>query len=51
MTDLICFCFGYTVEDIKNDIRDNGKSLILEKIKAEKSLGKCDCTNKNPKGR
>ena len=50
MDDLVCFCFEYTVEDIQNDIRSNGRSLIMEKIKAEKSLGRCDCATKNPKG-
>jgi hypothetical protein len=51
MGDIICYCFGYTSADIKQDFLDNGKSLILEKIMAEKKLGGCDCGSKNPKGR
>jgi hypothetical protein len=29
MDELICYCFQYTVDDIKNDYKKNGKSLIL----------------------
>ena len=38
MGDIICYCFGYTSAYIKQDFLDNGKSLILEKIMAEKKL-------------
>ena len=50
-TDLICYCFGYTRRDIEQDLIKNGRSLILEKISAEKKAGGCDCAAKNPKGR
>ena len=50
-SDIICFCFGYSQEDIINDRNDNGRSLILEQIKLSKREGGCDCANKNPKGR
>ena len=51
MDDLICFCFEYTSEDIRKDYAANGRSLILEKISAEKKFGNCQCAVKNPKGR
>jgi copper chaperone CopZ len=51
LDDLICYCFGYTVNDIEQDFIKNGRSLIIEKIAAEKKAGACDCANKNPKGR
>ncbi len=51
MSDLICYCFGYTREDIKNDFTNNGRSSIMEKIMAEKKLGTCQCAMKNPKGK
>jgi hypothetical protein len=51
MSNQICYCFGYTAEDILGDIKENGRSLIMEKIMAEKRVGGCDCANKNPKGR
>ena len=50
-TDLICYCFSYTRRDIEQDFINNGRSLILEKISAEKKAGGCDCAAKNPKGR
>ena len=51
MSELICYCFNYTVEDIKTDFQENGESTILKKIATEKKLNGCDCVNKNPKGR
>lgn len=49
--ELVCYCFGYTVDDIEQDFIRNKRSLIIEKIAAEKKTGGCDCINKNPKGR
>ena len=51
MDNIICYCFGYAAEDIKNDFQENGKSMIMEKIIQEKKLGTCQCSAKNPKGR
>jgi copper chaperone CopZ len=51
LDDLVCYCFGYTVNDIEQDFIKNQRSLIIEKIAAEKKVGGCDCVNKNPKGR
>ena len=51
MDSRICYCFGYTTEDIKRDVIENGRSLIIEKIMAEKKAGGCDCAYKNPKGK
>ena len=51
MNELICYCFHYTADDIKADFKKNGKSLILEKIMAEKEKGGCNCIQKNPKGK
>jgi hypothetical protein len=50
MSDLICYCFEYTGEDIKQDFIVNGHSLIMEKIMSEKKIGACQCAIKNPKG-
>lgn len=49
--DLICYCFGYTKKDIERDYINNKHSTILEKIADEKKAGRCDCAQKNPKGR
>ena len=51
MEDLICYCFGYTTSDIEQDVETNDKSLIMERIIAEKKGGGCLCASKNPKGR
>lgn len=50
-TDIVCFCFGYSKEDIINDLNINGRSLIMERIQLAKREGGCDCTNKHPQGR
>ena len=49
--DLICYCSGYSANDINNDYLENGKSTIMEKIQMEKKFGNCQCTTKNPKGK
>ena len=51
MPELICYCFGYTADDIRRDYAANGYSTLLEKIKAEKKSGTCQCAAKNLKGR
>ena len=50
MDNLICYCFGYSGEDIRQDFIRNGRSLIMEKIKVEKKSGGCLCATLNPKG-
>jgi len=49
--DIVCYCFIHTKRDIENDYLTNNRSLILEKITLEKRMGKCNCAQKNPKGR
>jgi len=49
--DLVCYCFGFSKQDIEQDLVENGRSLIMEKIMTEKKTGGCDCKNFNPKGR
>jgi hypothetical protein len=51
MREFICYCFEYTREDIEQDILENGHSMIMENIMAEKKLGPCQCATKNPKGK
>jgi hypothetical protein len=51
MSEIICYCFGYTREAIEEDVRQNDRSLITEKIIAEKRFGTCQCRTQNPKGR
>jgi len=51
MDQKICYCFDYTVADIERDVLDHGRSLLMEKITASKKAGRCQCADKNPKGR
>jgi hypothetical protein len=51
MDEMICHCFRYTASDIKEDMRVNGKSTILERILFEKKAGGCHCAIHNPTGR
>ena len=52
MTDLICYCFGYSAADIHDDvIAHDGRSLILERILTEKRAGACQCATVHPEGR
>jgi hypothetical protein len=51
MSDMVCYCFEYTVEDIETDVwQHGGESTILAKILEEKKKGACQCSVKNPKG-
>jgi len=48
---LVCHCFGYTADHIREDLRQHGRSLIMERIVAEKKAGGCRCATANPTGR
>jgi len=49
---VICYCFGYTEEDIIRDVMENnGTSLIVERILSDKQKGACNCKNNHPEGR
>lgn len=52
MENRICYCFGYSEEDITKDVLENkGRSLITERILAEKKVGGCSCVDNHPLGR
>ena len=49
---LICYCFGYSEEDIIRDVQENkGTSSIMERILHEKKKGTCNCKFNHPEGR
>ncbi len=47
----VCYCFGYTKNDIKTEIQTTGKSTIEAKIKDKVQAGLCSCEIKNPQGK
>ena len=52
MSQLLCYCFEYTEEDIINDLEANhGKSSILVRIAEAKRTNTCQCDDKHPEPR
>ncbi|MBW2109683.1 MAG: hypothetical protein JRI36_13630 [Deltaproteobacteria bacterium] len=51
MSKKVCYCFGYTEDDIIQDVKENGMSTITLRISEEAKKGTCECKTKNPKGR
>lgn len=47
---LLCYCFGFSREDIEKEYLSTGRSAILEKILSAKKGGTCKCGVKNPAG-
>jgi len=47
----ICYCFGFTRQDIWDEIGSTRKSTLAERIKAEVEAGHCACEVKNPSGK
>jgi Zinc binding domain len=47
----ICYCFGFTRQDIGDEIRSTGKSTLAKRIAAEVEAGRCACEVKNPSGK
>ena len=48
---LVCYCFGFTRQDIWDEIRSTGKSTVATRITAEVEAGRCACEVKNPSGK
>ena len=47
----ICYCFGFTRQDISDEIRRTGNSTVAKTIAAEVEAGRCACEVKNPSGK
>lgn len=46
----ICYCFGFTRQDIWDEICRTGKSRLAKRITAEVEAGRCACEVRNPSG-
>ena len=47
----LCYCFGVSRADIVDEVRQNGKSALAERVRAEVQAGNCACELKNPSGK
>ena len=47
----VCYCFGFTRQNIVDDVRRKGKPTIPEQIKAQVKAGRCACELNNPSGK
>jgi len=47
----LCYCFGYTMEDIEREIRENRRNTIPKDISSKIESGLCHCEDANPEGR
>ena len=45
----ICYCFGFSIEQIEEEIRATGQCGVEDRIRARMKSG-CDCETKNPQG-
>ena len=48
---LVCYCFGFTRNDIQNEVSQSGRSTVAERITEEVKAGNCACEVKNPSGK
>jgi hypothetical protein len=48
---VICYCFGYTVGDIRAEVEQAGRSTVPSRITAGIQAGQCACDIRNPQGR
>jgi len=46
----ICYCFGFTEQMVRDEIRATGKCTIPQRITAEVKAGNCACEIRNPQG-
>jgi hypothetical protein len=46
----LCYCFGYKLADVQQDLNERGTTNIPAIINAEIKAGHCACELKNPQG-
>ena len=52
MIKTICYCYDYSDEEIREDVRqNNGRFAILKHISEEKKTDTSQCKTKHPEGR
>jgi hypothetical protein len=46
----LCYCFGFSVADVRREITETGRCTIPARITAEVRAGQCSCEITNPSG-
>lgn len=46
----VCYCFGHTVESIREEIERTGRSSVVAEVAAKVKAGDCACETLNPEG-
>lgn len=46
----VCYCFGHTVESIREEVERTGRSTVATSIKERIEAGECSCEVLNPRG-
>jgi hypothetical protein len=47
----LCYCFGFSVADVRREIAETGRSTLAARITAGVRAGNCACETRNPSGR
>lgn len=47
----VCYCFGFTRNDIEDEIAETDRSTVADRITTEVKAGRCVCEVKNPSGK
>ena len=46
----LCYCFGFSRSDVRNEVAETGDCSIPARITSEVRAGRCACEVKNPSG-
>jgi len=46
----LCYCFGFSVADVRREIAETGRCTISARIAAKVRAGQCSCEITNPSG-
>ena len=46
----VCYCFGYSVEDMIDEIRMTGRTTVPDRIRTRLESEGCHCETANPQG-
>lgn len=47
---LVCYCFDESEESIRAELREQGRSGAVERVRAHIAARRCACDVKNPRG-